>query len=123
MTILQKKFKLPDNHIVLNRDNKVLFLNPSAPDWIVVTKNGAAILKLCNGKRTVEDISKALSRFWSGISKEDIVNFFKNIDSNTTFLSLPIVKSPIYQPAKLHIVQISLVSDCNLSCIYLYKVN
>ncbi len=123
MYILQKKFKLPNNYVMLKKAKKVLFLNPSAPDWIVVTQNGAAILKLCNGKRTVEDISNALSTPWAKISKEDIVSFFENIYSNTTFLSPANATPPIYQPAKLHIVQISLVSECNLSCIYCYATD
>jgi radical SAM protein with 4Fe4S-binding SPASM domain len=86
----------------------------------VVSQNGAAILQLCNGKRTVEEISDALSRFWRKDSKEEIITFFEDITSNTRFLSPPILKIPIYQSSGLRIVHISLTDECNLKCIYCY---
>jgi len=93
------------------------------PDWIVVSQNGAAILQLCNGKRTVEDISDALSMFGRKDSKEKIIKFFEDITSNTTFFSPTNIKPPKYQPYKLRIVQISLVDECNLKCIYCYATD
>jgi radical SAM protein with 4Fe4S-binding SPASM domain len=118
--ILKQKLKLPIDVVKIKKDGKVLFLNPDIPDWIVVSQNGAAILKLCNGKRTVEDISESLSTFWRKNSKNEIVKFFDNIISNTTFFSPTDMKMPVYKPYKLRIVQLSLVSECNLKCIYCY---
>ena len=122
MSILQQKLKLPAEFVKIKKGDKVLFLNPSAPDWIVVSQNGAAILKLCNGKRTVEDISKSLSTFWRKDSKAEIIKFIENIISNTTFFSPPTI-SPVYQPCGLRIVQLSLVGECNLKCIYCYATD
>lgn len=101
----------------------MLFLSPTAPDWIVVSQNGAAILQLCNGKRTVEDISDALSTFGRKGSKEEIIRFFEDIIANTTFLSPTKIEPPKFQPYKLRIVQISLVNECNLKCIYCYATD
>jgi len=38
MSILQKKLKLPNDFVKIENGEKVLFLNPGAPDWIVVSK-------------------------------------------------------------------------------------
>ena len=89
MSMLEQKLKLPRDLVKIENGEKVLFLNPSAPDWIVVSKNGAAILRLCNGKRTVEDISESLSMFWRKGSKSDIIKFIEGIISNTSFFSPP----------------------------------
>ena len=122
MSILQHKFKLPNDFIKIERGEKVLFLNPSSPDWIVVSKNAAAILQLCNGKRTVEDISDSLSKFWRKGSKAQIIKFFESIISDTTFLSSPFTPL-VYQPSALRIIQLSLVKECNLKCIYCYATD
>ena len=118
--ILKQRLKLPIDVVKIKKHAKVLFLSPSVPDWIVVSQNGAAILQLCNGKRTVEDISESLSTFWRKNSKNEIIKFFEDIISNTTFFSPPPKKIPVYQPSKLRIVQLSLISECNLKCIYCY---
>ena len=120
MSILQYRLKLPVEVVRIKKGAKVLFLNPRAPDWVVVSQNSAAILQLCNGKRTVKDISEALSTFWRKNSEEEIIKFFEDITSNTTFFSPPNTKTPTYQPSKLRIVQLSLVDECNLKCIYCY---
>ena len=119
VSILQQKPKLPSDFVKIKKGDKVLFLNPSAPDWIVVSPNGAAILLLCNGKRTVENISESLSMFWRKGLKAEIIQFIENIITNTTFFSPP-TASPVYQPHGLSIVQLSLVDECNLKCIYCY---
>lgn len=122
MSILHQKLKLPNDFVKIENGERVLFLNPSAPDWIVVSKNGAAILQLCNGKRTVEDISESLSMFWRKGSKAEIIKFIESIISDTTFFSPPSTL-PVYQPRWLKIVQISLVNECNLKCIYCYATD
>jgi radical SAM protein with 4Fe4S-binding SPASM domain len=120
VSILHQQLKLPIDVVKIKKNDKVLFLNPGVPDWIVVSKNGAAILQLCDGKRTVEGIADALSMFGRKDSKKEIIKFFEDITSNTTFFSPPNIKTPVYQPSKLRIVQLSLVDKCNLNCIYCY---
>ena len=38
--------KLPDETVVKEQDDKVLFLVPSKPDWVVTNRNGAIALSL-----------------------------------------------------------------------------
>lgn len=117
---LNTRLKLPKNVVKKIKRDKVLFLNPEAPDWIVVSKNGAAILQLCNGKRSIRDIANALSQFGRDNFKEEIFGFFSEILSKTTFFSEIIDDHLYYQPYPLRIVQLSLVNSCNLKCIYCY---
>lgn len=122
MSILHQKIKLPNGFVKIEKGEKVLFLNPAVPDWVVVNKNGAAILQLCNGKRTVEDIAESLSKFWRKGSKEEILNFFQNIISTTNFFTDDCSKQ-VYEPNELRIIQLSLVNECNLNCIYCYATD
>jgi len=123
VSILKRQLKLPNDVVKKKKGDKVLFLRPAVPDWIVVSQNGAAILQLCNGKRTVEEISDALSTFGRKDSKEKIIKFFEDVTSNTTFFSPTNIEPPKYQPYKLRIVQLSLVDECNLKCIYCYATD
>ena len=122
MSVLHQKIKLPNGFVKIAKGEKVLFLNPTVPDWVVVNKNGAAILQLCNGKRTVEDIAESLSKFWRKGSKEEILDFFQNIISTTNFFTDDFSKQ-VYEPNELRIIQLSLVNECNLNCIYCYATD
>ena len=123
MSILHQQLKLPSGVVKIKKNDKVLFLNPVIPDWIVVSENGAAILQLCNGKRSVEDISDSLSTFGRKDSKNEIISFFENILSNTTFFSPPEIKKAFHKGFNLRIVQLSLTEECNLKCIYCYATD
>lgn len=52
--------RLPEETVMLEEEDKYLFLLPSRPDWAVVNRNAAALLSLCDGKHTVGDLKKAL---------------------------------------------------------------
>lgn len=123
LSILQQRFMLPNNVVKIEKKGQILFLNPNAPDWIVVSKNGAAILQLCNGKRSVEDISDSLSTFGRKDSKNEIISFFENILSTTTFFSPVTTEKPCHNGFKLRIAQLSLTDQCNLKCIYCYATD
>ena len=53
--------ELPDETVVFTEGDKVLFLIPSKPDWVIVNKNTALALALCNGNNTINDIKEKLS--------------------------------------------------------------
>ncbi|MDP3014070.1 MAG: hypothetical protein Q8M92_07515, partial [Candidatus Subteraquimicrobiales bacterium] len=55
-------YDLPHDILIKKKGDKFLFLNPSAPAWIITNSNGANALKLCNVKRTVSEISKRISK-------------------------------------------------------------
>lgn len=123
ISILHQRPKLPTDVVKIEQNEKILFLRPNVPDWIVVSQNGAAILQLCNGKRSVRDIAESFSIFWRKDAESDIIEFLENIINNTTFFSANDAKSLPHQHSGLRIVQLSMVSECNLKCIYCYATD
>lgn len=111
---------MSENVVIKKKKNKYLFLNPDIPDWIVTNSNGASALKLCNGKRTVEEISKIISRFARRDTTEEIQNFFKEIISKSNFFLPFNSETYTFHPYNLHVVHLNLTSKCNLRCIYCY---
>ena len=122
MFLLKEKFLLPKNIVIKKKNDKFLFLNPSIPDWIVTNVNGAIALKLCNGKRTLKDINRIISKS----SKRDLTNeltlFFQGVIKKTNLLnsSHEYTTDNSYNPFPLHIVHLNLTNKCNLKCIYCY---
>ena len=112
--------KLPVNFVTRRKGDKFLFLNTKVPDWIVTNSNGALALRLCNGKRTIGNISSILSTFAKRDIKDEISNFFQEIISKTNFFSTPDKESDTFHPYNLKCVHLNLTNKCNLQCIYCY---
>lgn len=112
--------KLPVNFVTKRKGDKFLFLNTKVPDWIVTNSNGALALKLCNGKRTIGNISSILSKFAKRDIKDEISNFFQEIISKTNFFSTSDKESDTFHPYNLNCVHLNLTNKCNLQCIYCY---
>ncbi|MFH1552221.1 MAG: radical SAM protein [Candidatus Omnitrophota bacterium] len=120
VAILKQQYKLPSGIVIKRKGNKRLFLNPSVPAWIVTNPNGAKALKLCNGKRTVEEISKRISTFLQRDARDEIQNFFQEVVSQSNLFSLPDQERFPRRPHGLQIVHLNLTDKCNLKCIYCY---
>jgi radical SAM protein with 4Fe4S-binding SPASM domain len=120
MSLLHQKLTLSPSVVIKKKGDKFLFLNPSEPDWLITNKNGSIALKLCNGKRTIEEIAATLSKISGRDVENEILHFLGDVIlKNKIFLS-PDVASCNFRPNKLRIVQISLTNECNLKCIYCY---
>ncbi len=109
--------KLPKDIKVLKKEKKYLFLSPSIPAWIVVNANGARALKLCNGKRTVEEISRILSK--NTPKEQSVKDFFQEAAAATRLFSFP-PGEHTYTPYSLKTAHINLTNKCNLKCVYCY---
>jgi radical SAM protein with 4Fe4S-binding SPASM domain len=118
--MIEKLPKLPPNFIIKRKGNKFLFLNTTVPDWIITNSNGAIALKLCNGRRTIGEISSILSSFAKRDVKDEINNFFQEIISSTNFFSTTNKESDTFHPYNLNSVHLNLTNKCNLRCIYCY---
>lgn len=119
MNIFNERFRLPSDIVIKNKGNKFLFLNPSAPAWIVTNSNGATALKLCNGKRTLTSIINKISKITGRDTSGELIKFFEEIVKSNIFL-LHNTKTPVFRPYNLHIVHLSLTNKCNLKCLYCY---
>lgn len=120
MTIVEQRHKLPSDIIIKRKGEKFLFLSPSVPSWIITNSNGASALKLCNGKRTIGEISKIISRFAKRDTTDEILNFFQEITSQSNLFAFSDTRPLSYHPYTLHTVHLNLTNYCNLYCIYCY---
>lgn len=108
--------KLLDETVILERDDKVLFLVPSKPDWILTNKNVAEVLRLCNGKNTIGDIRHIISAHSNSSEAIDILcklhtdGFFEKTYHNAHHNS----------GLNINSIHLNMASECNLRCIYCY---
>jgi radical SAM protein with 4Fe4S-binding SPASM domain len=112
--------RLPPDIVIKRKEDKFLFLNTKIPDWVVTNSNGALALKLCNGKRTVEEISSKLSKIAKRDTRDEINNFFQEIIFRTNLFSTSKKESDTFHPYSLNCVHLNLTNKCNLQCIYCY---
>ena len=108
--------KLPDETVVKEQDDKVLFLVPSKPDWVVTNRNGAIALSLCNGKNSLEDIKSLLSEH---PESNDAVLLIETLLKDGFF---EVKKGNIVNEINtlLRSVHLNISPSCNLNCNYCY---
>lgn len=107
--------RLPDETIVKEKDDKVLFLIPSKPDWVVTNRNGAVALSLCDGLHTLDDIKMQLAQHPNA---DDAVRLIEAVRNDGFFEHCPQDKSPISK--QLRSVHLNISPLCNLKCNYCY---
>lgn len=117
---MSKLLKLPPDIVIKKRGRKFLFLNPSAPGYLVTNCNGAAALRLCNGKRNLREISSKVSRSAGRDTTDEIVNFFEQVVSKSNLFSSANTDSFFHKPYSLRTIHLNLTNKCNLKCIYCY---
>lgn len=116
-----KYLLLPKLHRI-EKNGKIIFINPTKPSWIVTNTNGEYILSFINGFCTKESI---ISNFCerNGEQFKNKVSFFLDyvIESGLLDVSnnFPICSSDY----KLKIVQFSISEECNLNCKYCYATD
>ena len=111
--------KLPLETVMVERDDKFLFLIPSKPDWVVTNSNGAYVLSLCNGEKSRSDILKAVSdkeldsdkagEFLHQLINDGFFNPSTNLEGHK-FNHKPVLRS----------VHLNMSPDCNLECRHCY---
>jgi radical SAM protein with 4Fe4S-binding SPASM domain len=118
--VLEKQYKLPSGVVIKKKGQKFLFLNPSVPAWILTNSNGAAALKSCNGKRTVREICRKVSKYVGRDTTEELKTFFEEVTTQSSFFLTPEDRTPFQQPCNLRTVHLNLTAKCNLKCTYCY---
>lgn len=103
-------------------DGKFVAINPIAPGYIVTNSLGIYVLKLCDGVRTVAEITDYL------LSKQSINNYEEFPRQMVLFIEQAI-KSNIFatetivaqhKPYNLNSIYLNMTEHCNLSCRYCY---
>ncbi len=122
------KPKVADGVFYTERDGKHLFLQPSAPDWLVVNQNGAILLSRCDGSLTLAEITAQASTVGSFLAQAQAL-FSEALSRGILVDSTPIGKGnaetisnarPICHKPVLRSVYLKLTNQCNLHCDYCY---
>jgi radical SAM protein with 4Fe4S-binding SPASM domain len=100
-----------------------ILTHPDRPSWIVVNDFGWEILKLCNGKNSVQDILNSVKSRYSvseDILARDLEQFMCSIDKSG-FLSIVGGSTPA--TPRITSVFLHLTDKCNLHCKHCYAQN
>ncbi len=93
------------------RNDEYLILNPLGPWWFIGSKLHSDFIKLCNGKRSVQDIFELLLPYHKGIKIDQIIRFVRTI-YQLKFFSYG-EKQPIHP---CNFVHFYITRRCNLTC-------
>jgi len=109
---------IPELHTA-QRGEHWLCLNPGVPSWIITTRAGVLLLKLCDGVRTVRDLATMLQAADVPVDPEAVESFFREAAAAGMF-------RPARQDNPLHLwdtrrlsaIHLHLTDRCNLQCTY-----
>lgn len=118
------RLKIPSNVQRFVKGDKVVFINPDVPAWVVTNHNGELILSLCNGQFSIEDIISQFRSLYGDDLSSKVRSFLKYSIATGLFDipgegEVPLMKSY----GKLNLVQFSISPICNLSCRYCYATD
>ena len=121
---MKGKYLLPSNIFKVEKDDRILYLNPDIPSWIVVDKNSAFLLELCNGENTVDEIIESYVEI-AGEDKRSLVENFFSLAIKSKIFESPLNRNNkiLNCRQRLSVVQLSISSICNLNCKYCYATD
>ena len=117
---MNRALKLPKWVRRIRRGDKTLFFNPFVPAWLVTNRNGEKLLRLCNGKRTSQEIVQAIAADHDQKLAASAARFLREAEASRLFVDDTDVVVNEPDPSALRILQLSLTSQCNLKCSYCY---
>lgn len=121
---LDKNFipTLSEHVVYATQDGKHLFLHVELPDWVVINSNGAYIVGLIDGQRTLAEISYALHQEGHIFDKMEFERLILSLKKHGIINHE--IKQNIFtckeQKRQLRTVHVKLTDECNLHCSYCY---
>ncbi len=124
------RLKLADGVVYAEREGKHLFLQPAAPDWMVVNRNAAILLSRCDGTAMEEVVEpgdelvreQAAALFAEALARGVLVDVAAARD--TAALDAAelgrVGREQRAVPQRLSMVHLQLTNQCNLHCSYCY---
>jgi radical SAM protein with 4Fe4S-binding SPASM domain len=100
-----------------------LILHPEHPRWLVANRLGKEVVDLCDGRRDVSEISRALGRRYSKEPDQverDVTAFLNNLHKAGLTADSPIACKPPPDHTGITGVFLHLTARCNLRCIHCY---
>ncbi len=104
----------------IEREGKILFINPSRPSWMVSNSHGEEVLKLCDGSRTCREVIDVYCAR-NGEEWRDVIEVFLEEAIGTNIFAGESDNAP--HRRKLSLVQFSISQACNLHCVYCYATD
>lgn len=112
---------LPADIVIVRRDEKYLFLNPSNPSWLVTNRNGAIALRLCDGVSTYRSIADRVSELAGRDARSEVQGFLQEASDLGIFETQG--EPAVYNTSTLTNIHLNMTEDCNLGCIYCYATD
>ncbi|MGA7157203.1 MAG: radical SAM protein [Acidobacteriaceae bacterium] len=115
------RLKLADGVVYAERGGKHLFLQPAAPDWMVVNLNGAILLSRCDGAPMEEVLGEREEAMW-----EQSTMLFAEALGRAILVDAAAGQVTTGRerqgsaPQPLRVVHLKLTNRCNLRCTYCY---
>lgn len=112
------RYKLPQDVEVFTRNDKVIYINPNLPAWLVTNQLGHIIMSLFDGNNTFDDIANTAVQVLGDDKRQQVLDFCAHVEKSGV---LGNIAPPEHQrDSSLHSVHLSLSSHCNLNCKYCY---
>lgn len=127
---LSAKEQIKINNYIITKNflDKTLVIDVNNANWVRTNETGSQVLKLIDGKLSVEDIIKEISKIYNvpeGLIDEDIISFINNCYEKGMVFSgeRGLVQSRSKKKVTnnlLKTVYINVTEQCNLRCPYCY---
>lgn len=116
--------RLPKSVQRFERGDKIVYINPDVPSWVVSNHNGDLVLSLCNGDYSTDEIVEQFRAQYGNSVANDIQYFISKLIESRLFEIPPESQVPIKRKVgTLNIVQFSISASCNLNCRYCYATD
>lgn len=102
------------------RGGRVVLVNPGVPSWVVVNAAGEALLRLFDGRHTIEEVVAAACGVLGAGRRAEVEDVCRRaVEIGLFDEGAPITSRQCHQSAP-GIVHLSLTDECNLRCRYCY---
>lgn len=115
---MQEALKMSPHVQVISRGDKLIYINPNIPRWIVTDYAGSLILSLFDGTNSYEEILNTAIEGFGKSNEKKITKFCSSILSSGLLDCVP--PHPKRHRMMLSSVHLSLSDNCNLNCTYCY---
>ena len=112
---------IPEERLCEEKEGKMyLILAPELPNCISVNAEAKTVMDLCDGAKTIREITEELSRNLGEDPEEnlsDMVNFFNYLESKKFAFKEPIKREFLpREPDNLEQLWLNITNKCNLKC-------
>ena len=102
-----------------SEDSRILYLNPTAPDWITINEKYKPIFDLFNGKNCIKVIFSYINTNFSD-EKDILIPQVKELFENSSLFKGNSNKPKNKQYKLPNSIYLTLTDYCNINCIYCY---